>query len=255
MRARLNAALRACAEKDGRGYPDWATRYLPVARGLARYGLEGKRILEIGANDNGLSRFTGMPVVAVDIALSHLKAARAAQDVTPCAGSMDALPFPDDVFDAVVCMDSFEHVSEPLRVDAASEMLRVLRPEGVAVCAFPSGEAALAAEQSVQTAYEALTGARIDWLEEHHAMGLPDGDAVAGLFRSAAADRRLVRVEKNASLWAWTWMWRVLMCGWPGRGNGIAQVVLRWLTPLLARCHGGACYRAVVWVAPEKGGS
>ena len=100
----LGKRLRSYAEKDGRGYPDWAVRYVPLVRRLGTRLPNATRILEIGANENGLSRFAGVPVIALDVALDHLKAARATQNVTPVVGSITALPFREDCFEICACL-------------------------------------------------------------------------------------------------------------------------------------------------------
>jgi SAM-dependent methyltransferase len=249
MPSSLGLALRAWAERDGRGYPDWALRYLPVVRELRRRNALAGRILEIGANANGLARFAAVRVIAADLCPAHLREARDCPGLRPCAADISRLPFPPGTFDCVVCVDTFEHLPEALRAAAATEILRVLAPRGTAVVAFPTGAAAQAAEERVRADYARHSGgARLRWLEEHVAEGLPDARAVAACFQSGGAS---VRVAKNANLRVWAWTWRVLMCGWPGRGNAAAQVLLRVLTPLLARVHVGACYRAVLWIARD----
>lgn len=250
--SRLTQHLRAYAERAGRGYPDWAVRYVPLVRRLRARGWLGARRLEIGANANGLARFAPGRVIAVDISVAHLREARDAQGVLPVAASITALPFRDDAFELVVSMDTFEHIPEADRPAAAGEMVRVKDENGVAVAGFPCGARARAAEARVSAAYRGLTGAGITWLDEHEAMGLPEADEVANLFQHAAGDRT-VTVTRNAWLPAWTWMWRVLMCNWPGRGNAVFQVLLRWMVPLLTRLHLRPCYRAMVWVAPKRG--
>ena len=78
----------------------------------------------------------------------------------------------------------------------------------------------------------------------------PTPDKIAGYFESAIGDPHRITVAKNANLRLWRWMWRVMMCGWPGRGNALFQALLRVVTPLLCRCHFGACYRTIIWVEP-----
>jgi SAM-dependent methyltransferase len=243
--------LRAWAEKDGRGYPDWATRYLPLLRLLRGRDLARCRILEIGANRNGLARFADVPVIAADINAGHLREAMECPQVIPAAADITALPFPDGAFDLCVCMDTFEHLPEGVREKAADEILRVLHPAGTAVVAFPSGAAAYAAEQRIQAAYRKLTGRGIPWFEEHEAMGLPDADTICFRFRDRAADTHRVRLTGNTSLRIWEWMWRVLMCNWPGRGNGVFQALLRGAAPVLARMHRPPCYRAMILIEPR----
>ena len=82
--------------------------------------------------------------------------------------------------------------------------------------------------------------------------GLPGVEDMTAAFGDAAADTHRVVVRKSATLWVWRWMWRVLMCGWPGRGNVVFQALLRFLTPLLVRCRFGTCYRAEIWLEPRR---
>lgn len=250
----LSRRLRQYAEKDGRGYPDWALRYLPVLRRFPHRPWKAQCLLEVGANENGLARFTGAQVIAIDIAAEHLKAARDTQKVLPVVADIGALPFAEGTFDAVVCMDTYEHIARPHRETANGEILRVLKPDGVGAIGFPSGAASSEAETRIRTAYHDLCGGTIRWLEEHVDQGLPDGAEVAEDLRAKAGEAYEITRSGNASLWAWEGMWRILMCNWPGRGNAIAQVLLRWSVPVLSRLHFGTCYRALLWISPREGG-
>jgi SAM-dependent methyltransferase len=247
---RLGETLRAYANKDGRGYPDWALRYAPVARALR--GRTNGLILEIGANENGLARFVACDVVAVDLSMEHLRAARAAQRVRVVAADASALPFADDAFAAGVCMDTLEHIPANRREAVCAELVRTVTDAGVAVVAFPSGDAATRAEQAVRKAHRRYTGGTIRWLEEHDAEGLPDPAGLAAALSRVVNDRRRVRRSRNANVFVWRAMWRVLACGWPGRGNALFQALLRFMTPVLSRAHFGTCYRSVIWVEPRS---
>lgn len=252
MFERLAQRLRQYAEKDGRGYPDWAMRYAPVARVMRGREHENLRVLEIGANENGFSRFFPVRVTALDLSRGHLGAARAAQQATPVCGDAALLPFADASFDLCVCMDTFEHLAETERSLAAREILRILKPDGMGVMGFPSGAASRAAEERIQREYQALTGRTIPWLEEHAAHGLPDANAIRTQFEEAAGSARSVRASQNTPLVLWIWMWRVLMCNWPGRGNALFQALLRWMTPLLVRLSPRQGYRTLLWIGPRR---
>ncbi len=255
MSGSFGERLRRYAEKDGRGYPDWAMRYVPIVRRLNRSGDALGRVLEIGANENGLSRFLGQQVVAVDIERSHLQAARSTQDVLPVVANIDRLPFRDKAFDLCASVDTFEHIPSRLRTQAVKEVARVMRGTAVAVLTFPSGHGAESSERAIRKAYEQHCDGKLRWLEEHAEEGLPDPGPIFIQFQRSLNDTHRISVSKNANLRVWRWMWRVLMCGWPGRGNAVFQVLLRLMTPLLARVHVGACYRVMIWVEPREKGA
>lgn len=250
MGSGLNAKLRAWAEKDGRGYPDWAMRYVPIVKRLGREKLESGRVLEIGANENGLSRFAGVSVIAVDIEREHLEACRDTQRITPVQADIAALPFRDDAFLVCVSVDTFEHLPESIRDGAVGEIARVTDATGTMVVTFPSSQASVEMERAVRERYRSLTGNTIKWLEEHEDVGLPDPELITESFRNSTTSHAIEEVP-NAPLWVWRWMWLVMMCGWPGRGNGFAQVALRIVTPSLTRLRSGRCYRTMIWVEPK----
>ena len=247
----MSSALRRWAEKDGRGYPDWAMRYLPIVKRLGREKLRRGRVLEIGANENGLSRFAGVPVIAVDIERDHLHACRDTQRIMPIVADIAALPFPDDTFSVCISVDTFEHIPESIRDAAIAEIVRVTASTGTMLVTFPSGEAAVEAEREVRERYRALTGGTIKWLEEHEDVGLPDPEKIEAAFWQSAPAHRVDRVA-NAPLRVWKWVWLVLMCNWPGRGNDFAQVFLRVITPWLATLKGEPAYRTMIWVEPKE---
>lgn len=242
-------AMRAWAERDGRGYPDWAIRYLPVRRQLEPW-LRGEPVLEIGANANGMARFVQRPVIAVDLSMQSLRESRSNKNVLPVRADIAHLPFADGALGACICMDTFEHLPAELRSRASAEVLRVLHPQGAAAIGFPSGAPAARAEARVRNAYARHTGGAIRWLEEHADNGLPDADAIGAELAALARGHWTVTRAANANVWVWEGMWRILMCGWPGRGNSVAQAFLRIATPLLARMHFGPCYRAIFYLLP-----
>ncbi len=244
--------LRAYAEKDGRGYPDWAVRYVPMVKRLRSKLRNDTRVLEIGANENGLSRFAKVRAISVDIVPAHLTAARTAQNVLPVVADVAELPFRDASFAVCVCMDTFEHIGEDHRKRAVTEIVRVTGNAGTAVVGFPSGEASAEAEARIRTAHHRFCGRTLKWLDEHTKHPLPQADVIAHAFEIESGGTRATEVGKNANLRMWTLMWRILMCGWPGRGNAVFQVLLRWATPLLCRMHFGTCYRALIWVEPKS---
>jgi ubiquinone/menaquinone biosynthesis C-methylase UbiE len=56
----------------------------------------------------------------------HPKVFRMLSDITD-------LPYPDEHFDLVTCISTLEHLTEPDRIQAGSELMRVLRPGGLLI--------------------------------------------------------------------------------------------------------------------------
>lgn len=97
----------------------------------------GKDVLDLGCAGGFMAealavkgaRVTGIDPAsgAIDAAKAH--AAHEGHEIVYDVGVGEDLPYPDDSFDAVVCVDVLEHVSDLLKVLA--EVARVLRPGGI----------------------------------------------------------------------------------------------------------------------------
>ena len=61
MRSAIADTLRAFAEKDGRGYPDWASRYVPIARRLRPYHRRAAPVHGIDTEKREESRSGDLP--------------------------------------------------------------------------------------------------------------------------------------------------------------------------------------------------
>lgn len=89
-----------------------------------------------GVTAQGLA-LEGFTVVGVDPSLGAIaEATRHADGVSFAVSTGEVLPFPDDGFDAVLCTEVLEHVSNPAAVVA--EIGRVLRPGGVFLFSTPN---------------------------------------------------------------------------------------------------------------------
>ncbi|MCR9085921.1 MAG: bifunctional 2-polyprenyl-6-hydroxyphenol methylase/3-demethylubiquinol 3-O-methyltransferase UbiG [Rhodobacteraceae bacterium] len=98
---------------------------------------QGAAVLDLGcaggfmaeALDDRGARVTGIDPAAQAIDAARAHAAQTGREIAYDVGVGEALPYPEDAFDHVVCVDVLEHVSDLPRVLA--EVARVLKPGGL----------------------------------------------------------------------------------------------------------------------------
>lgn len=231
------------------GNLDAALRYDAVLRLLAERWRPGMALLEVGSGSGGVTEFLRHPVTGVDPAFE-----RTAERGTPwlerLPGRATDLPVGDDSFDAVLCLETLEHVPPAEREPALREMVRALRPGGRLIVSFPSGATAAALDRWLDEAYRARHGEAHPWVAEHLREGHPrTEDLRAALERAAGAGAR-VRVHKHQSARAF----RALHGLYTVHGGRAITGRFAFGSPLAARLafaglrrmRRGPCYRTIL---------
>lgn len=105
--------------------------------------LEGLKVLDIGCGNGALVRALakrGATATGLDPSENEVEKARAedsVRDESYMTGGAEALPFPDDGFDAAVFFNSLHHIPAELMADALKEAARVVKTEGLIYVAEP----------------------------------------------------------------------------------------------------------------------
>jgi ubiquinone/menaquinone biosynthesis C-methylase UbiE len=124
-----------------KGAPDLLTAFAHVLHGLQVE--PGMSVLDFGAGSCWASRWLtqmGLEAIALDVSPSALKIGQALYQRLPVIGDRPQPRFlvfdghridlPDAAVDRIMCLDAFHHV--PNQDDVLREMIRVLKPAGIA---------------------------------------------------------------------------------------------------------------------------
>lgn len=112
-------------------HPQWLLGRKSMPSGIAQ--VNGK-LLDIGAADRWIEQM--LPKGIDYVALDYPATGRGLYDGTPHVFADGAhLPFADECFDGIACLEVLEHVLDPVAVMA--EMERVLKPGGLAWISMP----------------------------------------------------------------------------------------------------------------------
>ncbi|MBI4428612.1 MAG: hypothetical protein HY562_05800 [Ignavibacteriales bacterium] len=95
-------------------------RYYPIIRFLKGKGL----VLEVGSGGLGMGEFVDRPFIGCNPVLNGDSFSTG---LIPVIASGGSLPFRDDMFETVLCLDTVGHVNGPLRTRIVRELLRVAK--------------------------------------------------------------------------------------------------------------------------------
>lgn len=182
MLKRLNKGLTKYIQEK---YQNWdvsiALRYLPIIEDINKnFGIEAK-VLDVGSGEFGLATYAkgGFNITGTDIDFGL----RREKNLKIVKASADALPFPDNSFDAVVSVDMMEHLPPQIRKKAVSEMVRVAR--GKVYLSFPTGSSSHFIDALLSKYYKLTHGQTLGYLKEHLELGLPDTKVIENFIKKA----------------------------------------------------------------------
>ena len=111
---------------------------------FARQLVKGKKVLDAACGEGyGSNLLTEEAASVTGLDLNEEAVKRASRKYANdrlafYCGSIAALPFEDNSFDAVVSFETIEHVEEELQKKFLSEIQRVLKPEGILIMSTPN---------------------------------------------------------------------------------------------------------------------
>ena len=118
------------------------SRRIVLIQGMASTlvgGLQGKRVLEIGAGTGRISRALkerGACLTVNDVSSRLVEKVSVEVGCAGLPGDCCAMPCADSAFDVVVSSECIEHTADPY--EAIAEMYRVLRPGGMLILTTPN---------------------------------------------------------------------------------------------------------------------
>lgn len=146
---------------------NWKVRYAGLLERHADLFDPSRSVLEVGSGTQGIARYLMRPVIGVDRVFDG----PVNPNLIPVAGSVLNLPFGDRSFDAVICVDTLEHLPQEARPLALRELLRVAKER--VVVSGPMGTFAANGDAGYAEHVARTGGVLPPWLEEHLRYGIP----------------------------------------------------------------------------------
>jgi hypothetical protein len=164
-------------------------RYYPVLKFYKSSTLP-HTILEIGSGALGIGEFLAVSFIGVDIKFSPPFSA----GNVPVYAAGSALPFRDNTFYSVLCLDTLEHVPCGQREALLAELVRVSSKH--IIVGFPFGTNAKKIDMRLSAFYVRRKIELPSWLIEHTGSLYPDSSAIG-----TSPQIRIVQCINNENIW------------------------------------------------------
>lgn len=221
-------------------HPEVALRYIPVVNEIKKLG-KYSTVLDVGSGGLGIAPYLKRKATGIDLKFNppfH-------ENLERIKASANKIPFADDVYDAVVSVDAFEHMNEKERQKAVSEMLRVAKK--LVVIAVPSGKLAYLQDKKLSKLYKKKFGKKYKFFEEQLSLGLPEEKEFAEYITISAEKLKIdikLKMLNNENLA----LREFLMKGWITRNifaNIFFRKVLLLFIPLFTKMNHPPVYRKI----------
>jgi SAM-dependent methyltransferase len=146
---------------------NWKVRYAALLERYPELFAPERGVLEVGSGTEGIARYLKRPVVGID----RVFGGAVDRHLTAVCGSVLTLPFRDDAFDDVVCVDTLEHLPSSDRLRAIRELVRVARKR--VIISGPAGAFAAWGDAEYAKHIAGTGGTVPPWLAEHMQHGIP----------------------------------------------------------------------------------
>lgn len=181
---------------------DTAIRYSPIVDKIEKSRWKKFPVLEIGSGGSGISDYFGGQVVGVDTDFSRT-GTKKNQNIQYVKASALKLPFKNDSFYQVVCLDTLEHIKEDKRSEMIWEMLRITKKGGQIFLGFPYGEKSMKAERWINYFFKNVHNKDHQWLLEHKKNGLPKLEDIKQILLDYGVRENKYDILYNANLLCW----------------------------------------------------
>jgi SAM-dependent methyltransferase len=222
-----------------RWHPEVALRYLPIVDEIRRY--KKCTVLDVGSAGLGIAPYLKREVQGLDVDFKPPYCNLLKRKI----GSILLIPYNNNSFDFVICVDMLEHISPDKRRKAISELIRVAKYK-IAI-AVPCGGKAQKQDEWLDLIYEQKYGEMYHFLNEQIEYGLPLKKDIIEIVQTESK-----KLHKRVQLHSFgnenLRVHEFLMKGWMTKNlilNIFYRKILLLFIPILRLFNQEPCYRQI----------